>query len=66
MKIQGKSPKNYAEHSSANMKQVVPLEMESIQQSHKSLPSTSSTALFHGIYIAGGTFNVHIAASSST
>ena len=32
-----KNPENYAEHSSANMKQVVSLEMESIQRSHKSL-----------------------------
>ena len=30
-----KKPKNYAEHSSANMKQVVSHEMESIQRSHK-------------------------------
>ena len=44
-----KPPQNYVEHSSANMKQVVSLEMESIERSHKSLPSTSSTALFHGI-----------------
>ena len=66
MKIQEKNPKNYAEHSLANMKQVVSLEMESIEQSHKSLPSTSSTALFHGIYITGGTFNVHVATNSST
>ena len=57
---------NYAEHSSANMKQVVSLEMESIQRSHTSLPSTSSTALFHSSYITGGTFIVHVAANSST
>ena len=40
--------------------QVVSLEMKSIQRSHESLPSTSSTALFHGNYITGGTFNVHV------
>ena len=61
-----KKTENCAEHSSANMKQVVSLEMESIQRSHTSLPSTSSTALFHGNYITGGTFNVHVAANSST
>ena len=61
-----KKNKYYAEHSSANMKQVVSLEMESIQRSHKSLPSTSSTALFHDNYITRGTFNVHVAANSST
>ena len=61
-----KKPKNYAEHSSANMKQVVSHEMESIQRSHKSLPSTSSTALFHGNCINGGTFNVHVAVNYST
>ena len=66
MKIQEKKHENYAEHSSANMKEVVPFEMESIERSHKSLPSTSSTALFHGNYITGGTFNVHVAANSST
>ena len=59
-------PANYAEHSSANMKQIVSLEMEAIQRSHGSLPSTSSAALFHGKYITGGTFNVHVAANSST
>ena len=48
------------------MKQIVSLEMEPIQRSHESLPSTLSTALFHGSYITGGTFNVHVAANSST
>ena len=48
------------------MKQVASLEMESIQRSHTTLPSTSSTALFHGNYITGGTFNVHDAANSLT
>ena len=57
--------KNYAEHSSANMKQVVSLKMDHSTKS-QNLPSTSSTALFHGIYITGGTFNVHVAANSST
>ena len=59
-----KKNENYAEHSSANMKQVVSLEMESIQRSHKRLLSTLSTALFHGDYITGKTFNVHVAANS--
>ena len=48
MKIQEKKTKHYAKHLPANMKQVVSLEMESIQRSHESLPSTLSTALFHG------------------
>ena len=56
---------NFAEHSSENLKQVVTLEMEAIQHSHESLPSTSSNALFHGNYITGGTFNVHIASNYS-
>ena len=46
-------PASYADYSSANMKQVVSLEMEAIQRSHESLPSTSSTALFHSNYITG-------------
>jgi hypothetical protein len=37
----------------------------SIQGRHESLPSTSSKALFHGNYITGGTFNVHVASTSS-
>ena len=56
---------NFAEHSSANLKQLVSLQMEAIQRSNEILPSTSSTALFHGNYINGGTFHVNVASNSS-
>ena len=45
---------HYAKHLSANMKQVVSFEMESIQRRHEGLPSTLSTALFHCSYILTG------------
>ena len=51
-------PTNYAEHLLANMRQVVSLEMEPIQRSHKGLLSTSFAGLFHSNYITGGTFDV--------